>query len=78
MAGTTIDDRGQVPAAFAATLAANGIIVFADEITLVRGASKRQAIRDLLAPSRRRWKQADRIYAGVSRQPRRTPMSKAA
>ena len=45
MAGTTVEDRGQVPAAFAATLAANGITVTADEITRVRGASKRQAIR---------------------------------
>ena len=71
MAGTTVDDRGQVPAAFAATLAANNVAVTADEITRVRGASKRQAIQDLLqaskdgacldeASSRSR---ADRIYA---------------
>ena len=71
MAGTTIEDRGQVPSAFAATLAANNITITADEITRVRGASKRQAIRDLLrasdptacldeASSRSR---ADRIYA---------------
>jgi phosphonatase-like hydrolase len=51
MAGTTIEDRGQVPAAFASTLAANGITISADEITRVRGASKRQAIRNLLPPS---------------------------
>jgi phosphonatase-like hydrolase len=71
MAGTTVEDRGQVPSAFAATLAANNITITADEITRVRGASKRQAIRDLLqasdpgacldeASSRSR---ADRIYA---------------
>ncbi|HUQ87000.1 MAG TPA: phosphonatase-like hydrolase [Vicinamibacterales bacterium] len=51
MAGTTIEDRGQVPTAFAETLAANGISITADEITRVRGASKRQAIRDLLQHS---------------------------
>ena len=49
MAGTTIEDRGQVPTAFTAALAANGISVSADDITRVRGAAKRQAIRDLLA-----------------------------
>ena len=54
MAGTTVEDRGQVPTAFAATLAANNITITADEITRVRGASKRQAIRNLLPPPSRR------------------------
>ena len=61
MAGTTVEDRGQVPSAFAATLAANNITITADEITRVRGASKRQAIRSLLSPAQA--DQADRIYA---------------
>ena len=61
MAGTTVEDRGQVPAAFAATLAANGITITDDEISRVRGAAKRQAIRTLLPPSQA--DQADRIYA---------------
>ena len=60
MAGTTIEDRGQVPAAFASTLAANGLAITADEIMRVRGASKRQAIRNLLPPATA--DQADRIY----------------
>jgi phosphoglycolate phosphatase len=60
MAGTTIEDRGQVPAAFASTLAANGLTITADEIMRVRGASKRQAIRNLLPPAT--VDQADRIY----------------
>ena len=75
MAGTTIEDRGQVPSAFALTLSANGITLMADEITRVRGASKRQAILNLLpksgpeacpdeASSRSR---ADRIYAEFRR-----------
>ena len=50
MAGTTVEDRGQVPTAFALALADSGITVGADEIARVRGASKRQAIRNLLPP----------------------------
>jgi phosphonatase-like hydrolase len=51
MAGTTIEDRGQVPAAFSAALSDAGIHLTADQITRVRGASKRQAIRQLLPAS---------------------------
>jgi len=61
MAGTTIEDRGQVPAAFASALSANGITLSPDEIMRVRGGSKRQAIRKLLP--RDRAGEADRIYA---------------
>jgi phosphonatase-like hydrolase len=61
MAGTTVEDPGLVPAAFAATLAANHIPITADEISRVRGASKRQAIRNLLPKGDAA--QADRIYA---------------
>jgi len=71
MAGTTVEDRGQVPTAFAETLAANDITITADVIARVRGASKRQAIRSLLPPSLRDDAaarqafdaEADRIYA---------------
>ena len=74
MAGTTIEDRGQVPTAFAETLAANGITITADEIARVRGASKRQAIRNLLPPSRDAAARsvrcrADRIYEEFRREP---------
>lgn len=65
MAGTTVEDRGQVPAAFASTLAANGVVLSADEITRVRGASKRQAIRSLLPADMA--VQADRIYDDFKR-----------
>jgi phosphonatase-like hydrolase len=65
MAGTTIEDRGQVPTAFAETLAANGIVIGADEITRVRGASKRLAIRNLLPPTAQ--EAAERIYSEFSR-----------
>ena len=71
MAGTTVEDRGEVPTAFASTLAANGVAISADEITRVRGAAKRQAIRNLLPPmlrddasARQAFEaKADRIYA---------------
>lgn len=61
MTGTTVEDRGQVPSAFAATLAANNITITADDITRVRGASKRQAIRNLVPAGSDGH--ADRIYA---------------
>ena len=60
LAGTTVEDQGQVPAAYAATLASHGIAVSADDITRVRGASKRQAIRRLLPSSQHQ--RADLIY----------------
>jgi phosphonatase-like hydrolase len=66
MAGTTIEDRGQVPAAFSATLAANGLAITPDEIMRIRGASKRQAIRSLLPPATA--DQADRIYSEFRRE----------
>ncbi|HEX2207005.1 MAG TPA: phosphonatase-like hydrolase [Longimicrobium sp.] len=49
MAGTTVHDAGEVPAAFTTALAAHGIAVSADEIAEVRGASKREVIRRLVA-----------------------------
>ena len=60
VAGTTVEDRGQVPAAFSTALAEAGVTLTADEIMRVRGASKRQAIRDLLPPSEQT--RADQIY----------------
>lgn len=59
MAGTTVEDGGQVPAAFTASLAANGIAVTPDQISNVRGASKRQAIRSLVSDD----EQAARFYS---------------
>jgi len=48
MAGTTVVDDGQVPEAFTTALAEHGIAVGEADIRNVRGASKRQAILDLL------------------------------
>jgi phosphonatase-like hydrolase len=63
MAGTTVEDRGQVPAAFAAALAGHGLVVTAAQIDGVRGASKRQAIQELLGDTPGRHDDAARIYA---------------
>jgi phosphonatase-like hydrolase len=49
MAGTTVHDAREVPAAFRSALAAHGIALSDDEIAQVRGASKREVIRQLVA-----------------------------
>jgi phosphonatase-like hydrolase len=61
MAGTTVEDRGEVPSAFAAALAEAGCPLTPDQVTRVRGASKRQAIRQLLPAYQE--SRADEIYA---------------
>lgn len=48
MAGTTVEDAGQVPAAFTAALERYGMSVSAEALRAVRGASKRAAIRQLI------------------------------
>lgn len=67
MAGTTVQDRGEVPAAFEAALAEDGIGVTPDQINVVRGASKRQAVFNLLPEEPNRRQRADRVYASFKR-----------
>lgn len=55
MAGTTIEDAGQVPEAFRTVLARRGMDVSAEQLRAVRGASKRDAIRQLV----REWGAGD-------------------
>ena len=50
MAGTTVHDGGEVAVVFSAALADHGIEASADQISAVRGASKREAIAKLTAP----------------------------
>ena len=52
MAGTTIEDAGQVPEAFETALAAHGLAVTDEELRAVRGAAKREAIRLLIERQR--------------------------
>lgn len=49
MAGTTVHDAGQVPEAFAAALGECGIALSDEQLGAVRGASKREAIAELVA-----------------------------
>ena len=61
MAGTTVVDDGQVPQAFTTALAAHGIAIGPGDIRNVRGASKRQAILDLLPKSPDRNEKAEKV-----------------
>lgn len=63
MAGTTVEDRGQVPEAFAVALATSGIAVSADQIRALRGASKREALRRLVPPGPAHERRAGEIEA---------------
>ena len=49
MAGTTVEDGGQVPAAFSAALRECDIALRDEDLANVRGASKREAIAELVA-----------------------------
>lgn len=48
LAGTTVEDRGEVPDAFAGALAEHGIRVSPEQLNAVRGSSKRQAVLGLV------------------------------
>ena len=62
MAGTTVEDRQQVPEAFERALQDADVSVTRDQIARVRGASKRQAIADLLPEGPERAERASRVY----------------
>jgi len=62
MAGTTVLDDGHVPAAFTAALAEHGVIVTADHLSAVRGASKREAIARFLTEGPARAARAAAAY----------------
>ena len=63
MAGTTVEDDGQVPAAFTVALAAHGISVTPEQINRVRGASKRQAVLRFVPEGPNQSDDAEAIYA---------------
>lgn len=62
IAGTTVEDRGQVPAAFSAAFEQHGIAVTPDQLSAVRGSSKRQ-VRELVPQAPDREHVADAVYA---------------
>jgi phosphonatase-like hydrolase len=67
MAGTTVLDGGEVPAAFSAALAEQGISVTKEQLNAVRGASKRQAVLSLMPDGPQRQVRADAAYAAFKK-----------
>ena len=65
--GTTIEGHGEVPSAFEAALAEHGISITSERINAVRGASKLQAVFDLLPDGPDRLQLAEDIYASFKR-----------
>lgn len=62
IAGTTVEDSGQVPAAFSAAFEEHGIAVTPDQVSGVRGSSKRQAVRQLVPKGPDREHIAETVY----------------
>jgi len=67
LAGTTVRDGGEVPAALSAALASEGIVVDESVVRRLRGASKRQAVAELLPAEAGSAARAERIYATFRR-----------
>lgn len=67
LAGTTIEDTGQVPGAFVSALAEHGIAVAQSDVVNVRGASKREAILRFIPDDDERAARADTVYATFRR-----------
>jgi len=63
MAGTTVNDDGQVAAAFTAALAEHGVAPTPEQLRDVRGASKREAVRRFLPDGPDQAGRAERAYA---------------
>jgi phosphonatase-like hydrolase len=67
MAGTTVVDHGEVPAAFSMALGQQGVSVTAEQLNAVRGASKRQAVLNLMPEGPNRQERADAAYLEFKR-----------
>jgi phosphonatase-like hydrolase len=63
VAGTTVEDRGQVPGAFTDALAEYGIEVTREQVRGVRGASKRQALLHFIPAGPGQMCLAEKVYA---------------
>jgi phosphonatase-like hydrolase len=63
LAGTTVVDRGQVSRAFTTALAEHNLEVTSEQVSSVRGSSKRQAVLDLIPEGPDRARRADAVYA---------------
>lgn len=63
VAGTTVKDGGQVPSAFTTALAEHDISITPEQLNVVRGSSKRQAVLDLIPEGPHRARLAADVYA---------------
>lgn len=63
LAGTTVRDRGQVTDAFTAALALHGIAVTPEQLSKVRGSSKREAVLRFIPAGPQRERRAELVYA---------------
>ena len=63
MAGTTVKDKGQVADAFISTLAEHNITVTSEQLSGVRGSSKRQAVLNFIPAGPDRTRRAEMVYA---------------
>jgi phosphonatase-like hydrolase len=63
MAGTTVEDCGQVPASLAAALAEYGIKATREQLAAVRGSSKRQAVLRFIPEGPEQLKRAEAVYS---------------
>ena len=62
LAGTTVEDHGEVPGAFSAALAEFGLEVTPEQVKQVRGSSKRQAVLSFIPPGPRQAQTAAEAY----------------
>lgn len=63
LAGTTVQDKGQVSNAFTAALAEHNIEVTPEQLSRVRGSSKRQAVLNFIPEGPDRTRSAEMVYA---------------
>jgi phosphonatase-like hydrolase len=68
LAGTTVKDSGQVTSAFTAALAGHDISITPEQLSGVRGSSKRQAVLRLIPEGPHRARLAETIYASFREQ----------
>lgn len=62
LSGTTVEDRGQVSAAFSSAFARAGFHLNAEDVRAIRGMTKRAAIRNLVSVESDRAGNAERVY----------------
>jgi phosphonatase-like hydrolase len=63
LAGTTVRDRGQVTDAFTAALTSHDIVATPEQLSDVRGSSKRQAVLRFIPEGPQRERRAELVYA---------------